>query len=98
MLPSRSNIANHSCSVRTMAKSLSAFSLACLCLQGVFGAAVARGKNALFPNIHISSQSTNSAAARLATQNALFKAQYEDDMRASPESETARETTGITPC
>ncbi len=90
MLPSRSNIVNHGSSARTMAKSLSAFSLVCLWLQGVFGAAAAQGKSEPFSDIHTSSQSTNSVAGRLATQNALFKAQYEDDMRASPESETAR--------
>jgi len=73
-----------------VAKSLSAFSLTCLCLQGVFGPAVAQVKNTPFPDIHISSQSIKSVAARLATQNDLFKEQYQDDMRASPESETAR--------
>jgi hypothetical protein len=31
-----------------------------------------------------------SVAARLAAQDTLFKQQYEDDMRASPESGTAR--------
>ena len=56
-------------------QSLSAFLLACLCLHGLFG---------------VASQSATSVAARLATQNALFKEQFEDDMRASPESETAR--------
>ncbi len=90
----RSKIANHCCSASTVAKSLAAFSLACLCLQGVFGPA-AQGKNAPFADIPISSQSTssqptNSVAARLANQNALFKEQFDDDMRASPESETAR--------
>jgi uncharacterized protein (DUF885 family) len=39
---------------------------------------------------HASSQSISSVEARLAAQNALFKNQLEDDMRASPESETAR--------
>ncbi len=73
-----------------MAKSLSVFGLAYLCLQGVFGPAVGQGVNAPFPDIHVSSQSTESAAARLATQNTLFREQFEDDMRASPESETAR--------
>jgi uncharacterized protein (DUF885 family) len=42
------------------------------------------------PGIHIASQLTGSVAARLAAQDTLFKQQYEDDMRASPESETAR--------
>jgi uncharacterized protein (DUF885 family) len=73
-----------------MAKSLSAFSLAFACLQGAFGPAVAQGKNAPFPGIHILSQSAKSVEVRLATQNALFKEQFDDDMRASPESETAR--------
>jgi uncharacterized protein (DUF885 family) len=73
-----------------LAKSLSAFSLACLCVQGVFGPAVAQGKYASFPVIHLASQWTESVSGRLAAQNALFKEQYEDDMRASPESETAR--------
>jgi len=90
MAVSRSNIANHTCSTRSGTKSLPAFSLACLCLQGVFGPAVAQGKNVPFPETHISSQATKSVAARLAAQNALFKEQYDDDMRASPESETAR--------
>ena len=90
MLLSRSSIANQSSSARTVAKALSAFSLGCLCLQSVFGSAVAQGKNAPLPDIHASSQSTRSVAVRLAAQNALFKEQYEDDLRASPESETAR--------
>ena len=89
MLLSRPNVGNHGCSACTI-RTLSAFTLACLCLQGVSGPAVAQGKNALFQGTYISSQSTKSVAARLATQNALFKEQYEDDMRASPESETAR--------
>jgi uncharacterized protein (DUF885 family) len=90
MLLSRSSIANQSSSARTVAKALSAFSLGCLCLQSVFGSTVAQGKNAPLPDIHASSQSTRSVAVRLAAQNALFKEQYEDDLRASPESETAR--------
>ena len=49
-----------------------------------------KASNPLFPHTHISSQATKSTAARLAAQNALFKEQFEDDMRASPESETAR--------
>ena len=90
MLLSRSNIANYGSSARTAAKSLSAFSLACLCLQNVSGAPVAQRKGTPYPDIHISSQSTQSVVARLAAQNALFKEQFDDDMRASPESETAR--------
>jgi len=89
MLLTQLNIANRSFSVRTM-KSLSAISLACLYLQGAFGPAVAQGKNASFPNVPVTSQSIESVAARLAAQNALFNEQFEDDMRASPESETAR--------
>jgi uncharacterized protein (DUF885 family) len=66
------------------------FGLACVCFQAVLGTATAQGKNAAFPDIKISSQSTGSVADRLAAQAALFKEQFEDDMRASPESETAR--------
>jgi uncharacterized protein (DUF885 family) len=73
-----------------MAKSFSAFGIVFLCLQGAFVPAVAQGKNALLPNIQISSQPAKSVAARLADQNALFTEQFESDMRASPESETAR--------
>jgi len=88
MRPARSNIADYRSSASRMTKSLSALCLAYLCLTGA--AAVAQSKNASFPNPHISSQATKSEAARLAAQNALFKEQYDDDMRASPESETAR--------
>ncbi len=70
--------------------SASAFFLAGLCLQGVFGPVAAQAKYAPFPFIYLPSQPTESVAARLAAQNALFKEQFEDDMRASPESETAR--------
>jgi len=73
-----------------VAKSLSAFGLACLCLQGAFGPPVARGKNAPFPIMHSSWPSSTPLAVRLAAQNALFRDQYEDDLRFSPESETAR--------
>jgi uncharacterized protein (DUF885 family) len=86
----RSNIANVRSSIRTVAKSVSAFVLAGLCVQGVLGPAVAEGKYTPFPVVYISSQSTESVAARLAAQNALFKQQFEDDMKASPESESAR--------
>ena len=88
MRPARSNIADYRSSASRMTKSLSALCLAYLCLTGA--AAVAQSKNASFPNTHISSRPTKSVAARLAAQNALFKEQYEDDMRASPESETVR--------
>jgi len=90
MLLSQSIADNHNGSARRRAKSLSGFSLACLCLQGVFDTAVAQGKNTPFPDIHISSQATKSVADRLAAQNDLFKNQFENDMRASPESETGR--------
>jgi uncharacterized protein (DUF885 family) len=70
--------------------SASAFFLAGLCLQGVFGPVAAQAKYAPSPFIYLPSQSAESVAARLAAQNALFKEQFEDDMRASPESETAR--------
>ena len=90
MLLSRSNVANHLCSARTVVKSLSAVGLAVLCLQGLLGAVVAQGRNAVFPDSHSSSQSSKSVADRLAAQNVVFKEQFEDDMRSSPESETAR--------
>jgi uncharacterized protein (DUF885 family) len=73
-----------------MLKSLWVFALGALCLDATLGPAVAQRKNAPFPDIHSSSQSTKSVAARLAAQNALFQEQYGDDLRASPESETAR--------
>jgi len=68
----------------------SAFFLAGLCLQSVFGPVAAQAKYAPFPFMYLPSQSTESVAARLAAQNALFKEQFEDDMRSSPESESAR--------
>ena len=88
-------IIDRRCSARIVTESLFAFGLAGLCLQGVFGPALAQAKYAPFLVVHISSQSlsspsTQSVAARLAAQNALFKQQFEDDMGASPESETAR--------
>ncbi|HXM60654.1 MAG TPA: DUF885 domain-containing protein [Terriglobales bacterium] len=87
---SRSTIANHSGSARALAKSLSAFTLAGLCLLTVFGPPVAQAKYAPFRVVYISPLSTESMTARLAAQNALFKEQFEDEMRSSPESETAR--------
>lgn len=68
----------------------SALFLAGLCLQSIFGPVPAQAKYAPFRFIYLPSQPTESVAARLAAQNALFKEQFEDDMRASPESETAR--------
>ncbi|MFZ3266925.1 MAG: DUF885 domain-containing protein [Terriglobales bacterium] len=88
MLIFRSSIASRACLVDTTVKSLAALTLACLCLQVVSTLAAAQGLNS--PDIHISSQSANSVAARLAAQTALFKEQYESDMRSSPESETDR--------
>jgi uncharacterized protein (DUF885 family) len=73
-----------------VAKSLSAFSVACLSLQGIFASPVAQGENASAPDAFVSSRSAASVKVRLAAQNALFKQQFEDDMKASPESETAR--------
>ena len=77
-------------SARSTVKSLSAFGMVFLCLQSAFAPAVAQGTNALLPNSQISSQPAKSVSGRLADQNALFKEQFESDMRASPESETAR--------
>jgi uncharacterized protein (DUF885 family) len=68
----------------------SVFFLAGLCLQCLFGPVAAQAKYAPFPFMYLPSQSTESVAARLADQNALFKKQFEDDMRSSPESESAR--------
>jgi uncharacterized protein (DUF885 family) len=73
-----------------MAKSFSAFGMVFLSLQGAFTPAVTQGANALLPNSQISSQPAKSVAARLTDQDSLFKDQFESDMRASPESETAR--------
>jgi uncharacterized protein (DUF885 family) len=90
MVRNRSSFANLLRGARTVVKPLPAFSVICFCLLGVFGQTIARTGNTPFPNCPISSQSKLSVADRLATQNALFKEQYEDDLRASPESETAR--------
>ncbi len=92
MILSRSNIVAYYRFSGTLIKSLSVFALAWVCVQGVFAPAVAQAKDAPYPypDIHSSPQSTASVAARLAAQNTLFKEQFEDDMRASPESETAR--------
>lgn len=90
MLLCRSTIANHGCSARTVAKLLSVFNLTCLCLLGVFAPVPAQGGNATFPNIQISPTPAQSVSARLAAQNALFQEQFDNDMKASPESETAR--------
>jgi uncharacterized protein (DUF885 family) len=70
------------------ARSLSVLGLACLCLP-MFDLPVAECKVATLQNVHRASQPANSVAARLAAQNTLFEQQFEDDMRTSPESETA---------
>ena len=64
--------------------------LVCSCVQGSSNSAVAQRRNKSLLGAPISSQSNHSVATRLAAQNALFKEQYEDDMRASPETATAR--------
>jgi uncharacterized protein (DUF885 family) len=64
--------------------------LVCLCGKGSSSSAVAQQRNKSLLSTRISSQSNHPVAARLAAQNALFKEQYEDDMRASPETATAR--------
>ena len=86
MLLSGAHIAKQSRPVRTSI-SLGTFILACLCLQGMWPMGAAQVKNP--PDIHLSPPAI-SVPARLAAQDALFKEQYDDDMRSSPESETAR--------
>lgn len=73
-----------------MAKSLSVLGVGCLCLLHIFGVAVGQRGNSSAADVNVSSQSTDSVAARLAAQNTLFREQFEDDMRASPESESSR--------
>ena len=90
MLRCRSTKANHGSSARRAVKSFFAFTLASFCYFCLTGIpAVAQG-NPSSPDTHATSQSTHSVADRLAAQNALFKEQFEADMRASPENETAR--------
>ena len=60
--------------------------LACLCQQGSLGPAAAQQQDKFLADASISS----TVAARLAAQNALFKKQYEDDLKASPQTATAR--------
>jgi len=74
---------------RTVVKSRPALIVVFLCLFGVVRPAVAQGREGPPADAAVSSQSTGSVTARLAAQNALFKEQFEDDARASPESETA---------
>jgi uncharacterized protein (DUF885 family) len=85
---------NSDTQIRRSRPVVSAFSLAWLCLQGAFGLAVvqaaAQNKDASGSDTQSSSQSTALVAARLAAQNTLFKEQFEDDLKLSPESETAR--------
>jgi uncharacterized protein (DUF885 family) len=86
MILSRSNtVAYH-----RFSGAISVFTLAWVCVHCVFALGVAQAKDVPSPDIHSSSQSTTSVAARLTAQNTLFSEQFEDDMRASPESETAR--------
>lgn len=89
MPPSRSSSASRIRFDRTV-MTLLTFGLACLPLQGVFGLAVPPENEAHRPELSDSAQSIKSVADRLAAQNALFREQYEDDLKASPESETAR--------
>ncbi|MGA6983384.1 MAG: DUF885 domain-containing protein [Candidatus Sulfotelmatobacter sp.] len=74
--------------VHTTAKVLLFFGLACLGRDAIGQSPVQSSHTPKGANV--SSTSSDTLAARLAAQNALFKAQFEDDMRASPESETAR--------
>ena len=84
----RSSAATRSLTLRPAVQSLAALGLACL--QALSSPVIAQSRHSPFFEAHASSQSTESVAARLAAQNALFKEQFEDDMRDSPESETAR--------
>jgi|SRR6202041_187389 uncharacterized protein (DUF885 family) len=74
---------------KTIAESLFVLGIACLCLQVGAGRAVAQEKKPASPDVSVSPHQVSSVEARLAAQNALFKEQFEDDRRASPESETA---------
>jgi uncharacterized protein (DUF885 family) len=76
--------------VRKLPMSVSALSVPIVWLFTLWGPGLAEGKYTPFPRSDVSSLSTESVATRLAAQNDLFKAQYEDDLRASPESETAK--------
>ena len=62
---------------RTLTKPHSALIVVWLCLHGVYRAAAAPGKNSPSSDVALASQSTESMAARLATQNALFKAEID---------------------
>jgi uncharacterized protein (DUF885 family) len=87
MILSRSNTVNRSYAIFVV-KLISSMGLVWLCLQGLLGPALAG--NAPIPRSPVSLQSSSAVTALLAAQNALFKEQYEDDLRSSPESETAR--------
>jgi uncharacterized protein (DUF885 family) len=76
-------------SARGMMKSFCSLMVAGLCLSCLSARAVPLSNRLSSPEIQ-ASLSRTSVADRLAAQNALFKEQYEDDLRASPESESAR--------
>ncbi len=78
-------VCKRSGAVCAMAKSVLAFGLLSLSLQLILGAPELHGERRSFSGIEDASRSV-----RLATQNALFKEQYADDLRSSPEGETAR--------
>ena len=59
---------------------------ACWCQQGSLGPAAAQQQGKFLLDAYISSP----VATRLAAQNALFKKRYEDDLKASPQTATAR--------
>jgi uncharacterized protein (DUF885 family) len=72
-----------------MSKSFRSLILASFCLPCISALAVPPPKIHSHPGMQASA-SQLSLADRLAAQNALFKEQYEDDLQASPESESAR--------
>jgi uncharacterized protein (DUF885 family) len=86
----RVNLVNPVRPARNVARLASALCLACLCIGAAFSPLVVEGKITPLPQLRTPSQLTQPVAIRLAAQNALFKQQFEDDMRSSPESETAR--------
>jgi uncharacterized protein (DUF885 family) len=89
MVLNRRNVTNHICPAGAGLKWLSALAFAFLWMLGVLSPSAGQGRNPS-PNVQSSFQSAAPVAARLAAQNALFKEQNSDDLRASPESETAR--------
>jgi uncharacterized protein (DUF885 family) len=90
MFLSRAKIADQVRSNREVTKLSVTLCLACLCLPAVLGPVAAQAKIAQLYDHPVAAQLTQSVATRLGAQNALFKQQFEDDMRSSPESETAR--------